>query len=115
MDRPEGVSVRLAAPAPPSSFPHSYKLTYVVTLSAHQLSTDVHVENTSDKEDFMFHALLHNYLAVPDARKIKIGGLDKGIEYRDKVKGETLTWEGGDLTITGETDRYVDRPVGATN
>ncbi|CAD6571696.1 MAG: hypothetical protein TREMPRED_000351 [Tremellales sp. Tagirdzhanova-0007] len=104
MDRKEGVSIRLAAPAPPNSFPHNYTLTYVVTLTAHQLSTDVHITNNGDK-DFIFQALLHTYLAVPDASKISITGLDKGVAYFDKAGGRQMKqWSGGALTIDKETD-----------
>lgn len=108
MDREEGISVRLLAPPPPASFNHSYKLAYVITLAPHQLVTDLHLTNTSSSEDFIFQALLHNYLAVPDANKLQITGLDKGVDYKDKVLGGKLcTWEGGVLTIEGETDRSV--------
>ena len=107
MDRKEGVSIRLAAPAPPNSFPHNYTLTYVVTLTAHQLSTDVHITNNGDK-DFIFQALLHTYLAVPDASKISITGLDKGVAYFDKAGGRQMKqWSGGALTIDKETDALV--------
>ncbi|WVF66137.1 hypothetical protein IAT40_000877 [Kwoniella sp. CBS 6097] len=105
MDRPEGVSVRLRAPAPPSEFGHKYKLSYVITLTAHQLSTDLHVVNEDDKE-FKFQALLHSYLAVPDVSKIKITGIDKGVEYKDKVlDGKIDQWDGSTLVV----DRQIDR------
>jgi glucose-6-phosphate 1-epimerase len=108
MDRAEGVSVRLTAPAPPSDFPHSYSLQYVVVLSAHQISTDLHIVNKGDN-DFIFQALLHSYLAVPDVSKIKITGMDKGISYRDKVlDGKMEIWDQDSLAIDKETDRYVD-------
>ena len=105
MDRPEGVSVRLIAPAPPSSFPHSYKLFYVVSLMKHQLSTDLHIHNTGD-EIFNFHALFHTYFAVPDVSKITITGLDKGVQYRDKAAGQKMAISSGEpLKIDKETDR----------
>ncbi|RSH81518.1 hypothetical protein EHS25_006875 [Saitozyma podzolica] len=110
MDREEGISVRLLAPPPPASFNHSYKLAYVITLAPHQLVTDLHLTNTSSSENFIFQALLHNYLAVPDANKLQITGLDKGVDYKDKVLGGKLcTWEGGVLTIEGETDRVYQK------
>ena len=98
MDRPEGVSVRLLAPPPPSGFSHNYKLAYVVTLAAHQLSCDIHVTNNDSKE-FKFQALLHNYLAVPDSSKISMTGIDKGVQYFDKALGKTEQWGGESLTI----------------
>ncbi len=104
MDRKEGVSVRFLAPPPPNSFPHKYRLSFVVTLTAHQLSTDVHITNEGD-EDFIFQALLHGYLAVPDASKISISGLDEGVKYFDKGGGGKMaTWPGGPLRIGKETD-----------
>jgi len=106
MDRPEGVSVRFKAPALPSSidFKHSFDLIYVVTLSKHELSTDLHVRNTGD-EDFKFQSLLHTYLAVPSAKDLKVSGLEKGQKYKDKTRGmNDFEWEGGDLTINKEVD-----------
>jgi glucose-6-phosphate 1-epimerase len=114
MDRPEGVSVRLAAPAPPAEFGHAddYSLSYVVTLAPHQLSTDLHVKNTSSTNSFQFQALLHNYLAVPDVNKIKITGLDKGVVYTDKILDfKKDTHPGGELVIDKATDRvYAQVP-----
>lgn len=110
MDRPEGVSVRLTAPPPPSDsgFNHPFKLAYVVTLAPHQLSTDLHIVNTSDKDDFIFQALLHTYLAVPDASKIKITGVEKGVTYKDKTQGMKVCEATGEpVVIDKEVDRYV--------
>lgn len=107
MDRPEGVSVRLSLPITQEikdKFPHAFDLSYVVTLTAHQLSTDLHVKN-SGEEDLKFQALLHSYLAVPDASKLKVEGLKAGLTYRDKVDGgKNKTWEGGPLTVKQEID-----------
>ena len=104
MDRDEGVSVRFLAPPPPAGFNHKFKLTYVVTLSAHELTTDIHIVNEGT-EDFKFQALLHNYLAA-DANKLSITGIDQGVKYKDKVQNyKELQWPGGPLTIKGETDK----------
>jgi glucose-6-phosphate 1-epimerase len=115
MDRPEGVSVRLTLPVTDeirARFPHAFELAYVVTLTAHQLSTDLHVKNPGDKP-LKFQALLHGYLAVPDVYKIKIQGLEKGLTYRDKVRNNIRpTWEGGALVIDQEVDRSVADRVG---
>ncbi|WWD22464.1 hypothetical protein CI109_106957 [Kwoniella shandongensis] len=109
MDRPEGVSIRLAAPPPPSSFQHKYTLAYVITLTEHQLSTDIHITNTGS-EDFIFQTLLHNYLAVPDSTKIKIKGIAEGTTYKDKVLGGKLDkWDGSTLTIDREVDRVYQK------
>lgn len=65
--------------------------------------------------ELKFQALLHSYLRVNDSSKVKIKGLKNGLTYVDKVKGgSTETWEGGDLTITQETDR-VYQDVGSEN
>jgi len=111
MDRDEGVSVRLTAPPPPSDFPHKYKLSYVVTLTAHQLSTDLHIVNLGS-EPFIFQALLHSYLAVPDSSKLTITGMDKGMEYRDKVLGgKMMVWQQESLAVDQEIDRvYYNVP-----
>lgn len=112
LDRDEGVSVRLAAPPPPESFPYHYELTYVVTLAAHQLSCDIHVVNR-DSEAFRFQALLHNYLAVPDVSQILISGINAGVNYKDKVRGGSEhAADGGALTITGEVDRVYAKVPG---
>jgi glucose-6-phosphate 1-epimerase len=105
MDRDSGVSVRLTAPAPPAEFGHKYKLAYVVTLTAHELVTDIHITNQDDK-DFIFQTLLHSYLAVPDSSKLSISGLDKGLQYFDKADGGKMKeWDGSQLKIEGVVDR----------
>jgi Uncharacterized enzymes related to aldose 1-epimerase len=42
-----------------------FKLGYVVTLTENQLSTDLHVENTSTSDVLEFQALFHNYIRAP--------------------------------------------------
>ena len=104
MDRPEGVSVRFISPPPPAGFDHKFRLAFVVTLAAHQLSTDLHVVNEGS-EDFQFQALLHNYLAVPDASKLSITGIDRGTRYKDKLQNfKEMIWPGEPLEI----DKAVD-------
>lgn len=105
MDRDEGVSVRFLAPPPPKEFEHKYKLAYVVTLSAHELVTDVHITNQGT-DDFIFQTLLHNYLAVDDITKVSVDGVDKGVKYRSKVHdNKHFDWEGGPVKVTGPLDR----------
>jgi glucose-6-phosphate 1-epimerase len=61
--------------------------------------------------ELKFQALLHTYIRVEDASKVKIKGLKQGLTYVDKTKGGSLeTWQGGDLTIQQETDRWVAYP-----
>lgn len=105
LDRSEGVSVRLVAPPPPATFPHSFELHYVVTLAAHELVCNLHVLNTGT-EDFKFQALLHTYLAVPDVSKIALTGIDAGTSYKDKVLGGAVgAAPGGPLVIDQQVDR----------
>lgn len=107
LDREEGVSVRLVAPPPPVSFPHSFELHYVVTLAGHQIVSDLHVLNTGAL-DFKFQALLHNYIAVSDISKVTVSGIDAGVTYTDKVRGGELGQApGGPLALASETDRWV--------
>jgi glucose-6-phosphate 1-epimerase len=55
-----------------------------VTLGAHQLSTDLHVTNTSSSDTLEFQALLHNYLHVP-ADQVVITPL-QNLTYYDKTE-----------------------------
>lgn len=60
-------------------------MSYIVTLAEHQLSTNLHVENTSQDSDVLeFQALLHNYILAP-ADDVTITPL-KGITYYDKTE-----------------------------
>lgn len=105
MDREEGVSVRFLAPAAPSEFGHKYKLAYVVTLSAHELCTDIHVINEGS-DDFIFQSLLHSYLAVDDSSKISVEGFDKGTKYLSKVHDfKAFEADGNPVKVEGPLDR----------
>jgi len=87
MDNDAGVSVRLTldpTESIQSVFPQSFRLAYVVTLSIHQLSTDLHVENTS-AEVLSHQALFHTYFAC-DSSLVTVSPL-KGLTYLDKTKG----------------------------
>lgn len=55
-----------------------------MTLAAHQLSTDLHVTNTSLSDVLEFQALLHNYLRVP-ADQVVISPL-QNLSYYDKTE-----------------------------
>jgi len=88
MDNEAGVSVRLTLEPNESIrsvFPHPFALAYVVTLSKHQLATDLHVENKSPTDSLVHQALFHTYFAC-DASEVTVTPL-KGITYRDKTKG----------------------------
>ncbi|KAF8629706.1 hypothetical protein AX15_003322 [Amanita polypyramis BW_CC] len=47
-----------------SVYNHSFHLDYIVTLAEHQISTELHVENTST-DDMEFQTLFHNYIRAP--------------------------------------------------
>jgi glucose-6-phosphate 1-epimerase len=64
-------------------FPHPFHLAYVVTLTAHQLSTDLHVTNTGN-DTLTYQALLHTYFEA-DAATCTVSPL-KGLTYIDKTK-----------------------------
>ncbi|KAF4133192.1 Aldose 1-epimerase [Phytophthora infestans] len=79
-------------------WPVDFELEYEVKLYANQLETALHVHNKhTDQIDF--HALLHNYLWVDDARNkgVQVHGL-KGVDYFDKVAKVNAT----------ETREYID-------
>ncbi|KAF8973933.1 galactose mutarotase-like protein [Flammula alnicola] len=89
MDNEAGVSVRLvldptANQKIASIYTKSFRLTYVVTLAAHQLSTDLHVENTSPSDIIEFQALLHTYIRAP-ADDVRVAPL-QGLSYYDKTE-----------------------------
>jgi glucose-6-phosphate 1-epimerase len=73
-----------------------------VTLAAHQLSTDLHVTNTSMSDTLEFQALLHNYLRVP-ADEAVISPL-QNLTYYDK----TETTEEARAAPKTETRAQVD-------
>lgn len=64
-------------------FPKPFRLIYVVTLAEHQLSTDIHVENTSSTDTLIFQALLHTYIKAP-ADEATVSPL-QGLKFRDKT------------------------------
>ena len=67
-----------------SKYTKPFHLSYVVTLAAHQLSTDLHVTNTSFADTLEFQALLHNYLRAP-ADQVVISPL-QNLSYYDKTE-----------------------------
>ncbi|KDN50312.1 hypothetical protein RSAG8_01648, partial [Rhizoctonia solani AG-8 WAC10335] len=86
MDNEAGVAVRLVLEPTPEIkevFPNPFHLAYVVTLTAHQLSTDLHVTNNGT-EPLTYQALLHTYFAA-DAATCTVSPL-KGLTYIDKTK-----------------------------
>ncbi|MHB8796776.1 MAG: D-hexose-6-phosphate mutarotase [Candidatus Nanopelagicales bacterium] len=66
------------------------------------------VENTGE-ESLTFEEALHTYLAVGDAARVHLTGLD-GAEYLDQAApgGLARARQQGDVRITGEVDRVYD-------
>ncbi|KIM66186.1 hypothetical protein SCLCIDRAFT_1211415 [Scleroderma citrinum Foug A] len=86
-DNDDGVSVRLTLGPTPSiiaKYNRSFHLAYVVTLQEHQLSTDLHVTNTSTSDGLEFQALFHNYVLAP-ADEVLVYPL-QNIMYYDKTE-----------------------------
>jgi len=107
LDNKTGVSIKFTLdpidhPNINSKYTRPFRLSYVVTLAAHQLSTDLHVTNTSLSDVLEFQALLHNYLRVP-ADQVVIGPL-QSLSYYDK----TETTEEARLMPKIETRAHVD-------
>ena len=73
-------------PAIKEVYNHPFNLTFVVTLSEHQLSTDLHVKNValSTSAPLEFQALFHNYIRAP-ANEITITPLHN-VTYYDKTE-----------------------------
>jgi glucose-6-phosphate 1-epimerase len=72
-----------------SVYGRPFHLSYVVTLAEHQLSTDLHVTNTSTSSAFPpdvleYQALLHNYIRAP-ANEVLITPLQH-LSYYDKTE-----------------------------
>ncbi|KAH8120468.1 galactose mutarotase-like protein [Phellopilus nigrolimitatus] len=89
LDNDTAVSIRLSDPLMNSTVltQDQVALAYVVTLAEHQLSTDLHVTNTSTagSAPLTFQALLHTYFRAP-AKSLHVDGL-KGLYYTDKTLG----------------------------
>ncbi|QRV76169.1 glucose-6-phosphate isomerase [Ceratobasidium sp. AG-Ba] len=112
MDNETGVSVRLVLEPTPeikAVFPNPFHLAYVVTLTAHQLSTDLHVKNTGS-EPLSFQALLHTYFEA-DAATCAVEPL-KGLTYIDKTKGGVESVETRDAVSVKEFTDAVYKNAG---
>ncbi|KAF4317441.1 hypothetical protein G195_009226 [Phytophthora kernoviae 00238/432] len=92
-------------------WPVDFKLEYEVSLFPNQLQTALRVQNTFTSE-IEFHALLHNYLWVDDARDegVTVKGL-KGVDYYDKVAKANLTETREFISFNNQTDNvYSNAP-----
>lgn len=93
-------------------YEYPFHLAYVVTLSEHQLSTDLYVKNTSSSEAIEFQALFHNYLRAPanEARIYPLSGksyydkTDPTEEGKTRPKTETRT----DVDVKNFTDSVYE-------
>lgn len=86
-----------------ASWPYAFHLRYIVRVAA-TLGLSLEVTNRSDKA-FNFEEAFHTYLAVGDARKISIRGLE-AVPYLDKMHGMQSTPNAnGPILIKEETDR----------
>ncbi|KAL5535279.1 hypothetical protein ACEPAF_3373 [Sanghuangporus sanghuang] len=83
MDNDVAVSIRLTLTPEPSMTSDRVVLAYVITLSEHQLNTDLHVINTSSDQPLTFQALLHTYIRAPKAAA-HIDGL-QNLTFLDKT------------------------------
>ncbi|KIJ25752.1 hypothetical protein M422DRAFT_38502 [Sphaerobolus stellatus SS14] len=87
LDSEAGVSVRLVfepSAAVQAKFAAPFKLSYVITLAAHQLTSHLHVDNPSETNTFTFQALLHTYIRANVALST-VTPL-KGLTYINKLK-----------------------------
>jgi len=50
-----------------AKFDRPFHLAIVIRLTEHQLSTELHVQNTSNFDDLEFQALFHNYFRAPSS------------------------------------------------
>ncbi|KDR85000.1 hypothetical protein GALMADRAFT_233547 [Galerina marginata CBS 339.88] len=113
MDNEAGVSIRLVlSPTEneriPTIYSRKFSLAYLVTLAEHQLSTDLHVENTSSSETLEFQALLHTYIRAP-ADEVKIVPL-QGLSYYDKTESTDQARASPKTETRAEVDvkKYTD-------
>ncbi|KAG0759468.1 hypothetical protein G6F16_009862 [Rhizopus arrhizus] len=103
-----GLNDKQISPEARNAWPHSFRLTYTVTLTEKSLKAFCDLKN-QDKDAFQFNTLLHTYFRVPDATKLQVQGLTS-CEYVDKVQGGASDVEKNDkVTISQEVDRvYKD-------
>ncbi|KDQ63749.1 hypothetical protein JAAARDRAFT_29781 [Jaapia argillacea MUCL 33604] len=116
MDNEAGVSVRLVLEPTDKireKFSKPFLLAYVVTLAEHQLSTDLHVTNTSTSSVFPpdsleFQALFHTYFSVP-SNDVLVYPL-QGNKYYDKTEAsEELRNQAKEETRSGvDVRKFTD-------
>ncbi|KAG2235426.1 hypothetical protein INT48_005776 [Thamnidium elegans] len=91
-----------------NAWPHSFRLTYTVSLTEKSLKSVCHLKN-EDEDTFEFNTLLHTYFRVTDVTRTQVQGLTN-CEYIDKVNaGAKLVEENEKVTIDGEVDRVYKK------
>ncbi|TIB84558.1 galactose mutarotase-like protein [Wallemia mellicola] len=103
MDNDDGVSVRFILESPPKLPPA--RLIYTVTLTAHQLTSTLHVKNTSSTDVLPFQALLHTYYAG-NPNEVGVKGLN-GVRYSDKTTGGETRIESNDVVYANKNTDSV--------
>ncbi|KAK7473135.1 hypothetical protein VKT23_001236 [Stygiomarasmius scandens] len=121
-DDDHSVSVHLTLEPTPEiteKYKKPFHLTYVVTLTEYELSTDLHVKNTSTStayppDNLEFQALFHNYIRAP-ANQVLITPL-KGLKYFDKVDTSfdgLKTEERAGVDVRNSTDSVYENAPGS--
>jgi D-hexose-6-phosphate mutarotase len=91
------------SPETMSVWPHAFRLRYRIRVGA-KLEMNLHVENRGT-ETFTYEEALHTYLAVSDAREVKVHGL-ADVTFIDKVDNlARKVQDSSPIQFTGETDR----------
>jgi glucose-6-phosphate 1-epimerase len=104
-DNDAEVSVQLTLEPTPSiaeKYNKPFKLAFIVKLTEYQLTTELHVRNTSNTDVLEFQALFHNYIRAP-SRQVLVSSLQHR-SYYDK----TAPTEEGRSTSKKETRESVD-------
>ncbi|KAI9278227.1 galactose mutarotase-like domain-containing protein [Phascolomyces articulosus] len=93
-----------------NGWPHSFRLTYTVTLGEKSISTVLGLKN-EDEDTFEFNTLLHTYFYAPNIADVTVNGL-KSLHFIDKVANGAKESESRDqVTVASEVDRiYCDVP-----
>lgn len=96
------------------AFPHRFAARLTAVFARDFLQIDLEVKN-GGASDFVFEAALHTYLAVGDARRLVIEGLE-GARFLDKAAEAPARErvQEGPLALTGETDRVYDSQAAVT-
>lgn len=86
-------------------FPYPFQARLTADLGQH-LDLRMTVANTG-AEPFTYEQALHAYLAVGDVQQVVVQGLDGDI-YVDKIDGDRLERQSGDLRLAGPIDRIYE-------